>query len=65
MRAISSWYRARAKRRGIAEPRTGCVTFIQRFDSALRLNAHFHMLWPDGVFSIDFRDDEPRDRAEF
>ncbi len=23
------------------------------------------MLWPDGVFSIDFRDDEPRDRAEF
>ena len=25
--------------------------FTQRFDSALRLNVHFHGLWPDGVFT--------------
>ncbi len=65
VRAISSWYRGRAKRRGIAEPRTGCVTFIQRFDSALRMNVHFHMLWPDGAFSIELQDDKARDRAGF
>lgn len=30
--------------------RTGAVTFIQRFGSALNLNVHFHMLFPDGVY---------------
>lgn len=30
--------------------RTGAVTFIQRFGSALNLNIHFHMLFLDGVF---------------
>ena len=30
--------------------RTGAVTFIQRFGSALNLNIHFHMLFPDGVY---------------
>src|SRR5262249_15185302 len=30
--------------------RTGAVTFIQRFWSALNLNIHFHMLFLDGVF---------------
>jgi hypothetical protein len=28
----------------------GAVTFIQRFDSALRLNVHFHTLGLDGVY---------------
>jgi hypothetical protein len=27
------------------------VVFDQRFDSALRLELHFHGLWPDGVFA--------------
>jgi hypothetical protein len=29
---------------------TGAVTFVQRFDSALRLNLHFHTLALDGVY---------------
>jgi ribosomal protein S27E len=30
--------------------RTGAVTFIQRFGSALNLNVHFHMVFLDGVY---------------
>lgn len=30
--------------------RTGAVTFIQRFGSALNLNVHFHVLFLDGVY---------------
>jgi len=33
-----------------AEAHTGGISFIQRFDSALRLNVHFHSLFLDGVF---------------
>ena len=31
--------------------RTGAVTLIQRFGSALNLNVHFHMLFLDGVYT--------------
>jgi hypothetical protein len=31
--------------------RTGAVTLIQRFASALNLNIHFHMLLLDGVYA--------------
>ena len=31
--------------------RTGAVTLIQRFGSALNLNLHFHMLFLDGVYT--------------
>ncbi len=34
----------------MAGGRSGAVNFIQRFDSALRLNVHFHALVLDGVF---------------
>ncbi|MDL2478836.1 transposase, partial [Klebsiella pneumoniae] len=30
--------------------KTGAVTLIQRFGSALNLNVHFHMLFLDGVY---------------
>jgi len=33
--------------------RTGAVTLIQRFGSALNLNVHFHMLFLDGVYVGD------------
>ena len=33
--------------------RTGSVTLIQRFGSALNLNIHFHMLFLDGVYVVD------------
>jgi len=32
---------------------TGTVTLIQRFGSALNLNAHLHMLFLDGSYRID------------
>jgi len=35
------------------EARTGAVTLIQRFGSALNLNIHFHMLFLDGVYVQD------------
>jgi len=33
--------------------RTGAVTLIQRFGSALNLNVHFHMIFLDGVYIDD------------
>jgi len=33
--------------------KTGAVTLIQRFGSALNLNIHFHMLFLDGIYEID------------
>lgn len=41
--------------------RTGAVTLIQRFGSALNLNIHFHMLFLDGVY-IDRPDGSARFR---
>lgn len=46
--------RHRAKRvwglQSVSQAHPGAVTFIQRFDSALRLNVHFHTLALDGVY---------------
>ncbi len=41
----------RAKKTGHTHQaaKTGAVTLIQRFGSALNLNIHFHMLFLDGV----------------
>ena len=50
IRTIMSFYRRRAKRKGLADGRTGSVTFIQRFGSAANLNLHAHVLMLDGVF---------------
>jgi ribosomal protein S27E len=41
--------------------RTGAVTLIQRFGSALNLNIHFHMLFLDGVY-VDRPDGSARFR---
>ena len=55
LRAIFAWQRRRARRLGWRLTRTGAVTFIQRFSSALRLNVHLHCLVPDGVFAAESR----------
>ena len=34
----------------MARPRAGAVSFVQRFDSALRPNVPLHVLWLDGVY---------------
>ncbi len=43
----------------MAGGRSGAVNFIQRFDSALRLNVHFHALALDGVFVELCEDSRP------
>jgi hypothetical protein len=51
VRAVSGHYERAAARLGKPRPRTGAVAFVQRFDSGLRLNVHFHVIWLDGVYS--------------
>ena len=50
LREIFKSHRRRARRAGMRCPRTGAITFIQRFGSMLNLNVHFHCVIPDGVF---------------
>jgi hypothetical protein len=50
---VSRWLRRRAREHGIRGTlKTGGVTVIQRFSSALNLNVHFHTLMMDGVYQI-------------
>jgi hypothetical protein len=48
--AVLGLLRRRAKAQGVRDGRGGAVVFAQRFDSALRLNLHFHALVLDGVY---------------
>ena len=57
-RATSTFLIRRAGLRVGAGARTGAVTLIQRFGSALNLNVHLHMLFVDGVYTFD--DERPR-----
>ena len=52
-RAAFTWQRRQARLRGVADPRTGGVTAVQRFGGAINLNVHFHTLIPDGVFDVE------------
>ncbi len=51
VRAVSGFYEKQARQQGQPRPRAGAVAWAQRFDSGLRLNLHFHVLWADGVFA--------------
>jgi hypothetical protein len=51
LRAIFTRQRLRARQLGVRDARTGAVTFVQRFGSALNLNVHFHCVVPDGVWT--------------
>jgi hypothetical protein len=42
LRGIFVWQCRGARRAGAVGPRTGAVTFVQRFGGALNLNVHFH-----------------------
>ncbi|MDO8349366.1 MAG: transposase [Planctomycetota bacterium] len=53
VRAVSGYYERAARREGRPRPRAGAVAWAQRFDSGLRLNLHFHVVWADGVFAHD------------
>jgi len=51
VRAVLGDYRRRARRQGLRDGQGGSVTVIQRFGSGLQLNAHYHSLLIDGVFT--------------
>lgn len=66
LHAIFAYQRRRARRLGEAPGRAnsnGAVTFVQRFNSALELALHFHILIPDGVFVRD--GDDPDEKPRF
>lgn len=55
VKEISKFYKCKYKttaykKISFTELKSGSVTFIQRFGSALNLNVHFHTLFADGVF---------------
>jgi hypothetical protein len=51
VRALLAFQRRRARRGGLRDGHSGCVTVIQRFGGGLNLNVHFHTLVLDGVFT--------------
>jgi hypothetical protein len=51
VRVLLGFQRQRARRYGIRDGQSGCVTVIQRLSGALNLNIHFHTLLFDGVFN--------------
>jgi hypothetical protein len=54
VRCVGNWYRRRAGKIGVrGKLKTGGVTVIQRFGSALALNVHFHTVMMDGVYRVD------------
>jgi len=53
VRAIGAWQRRVARARGVVSPKTGAVTFVQRFGGLVNLNVHFHLVVPDGVLVDD------------
>lgn len=58
-RALKSHYKKAAKNLGIeGEVLTGAVTVVQRWGSALNLNIHFHSVVADGVFVVQYRQEE-------
>jgi hypothetical protein len=46
---VTRWYRKRHAGRGLPSGDTSAVTVIQRANSDLRVNPHFHTLFLDGV----------------
>jgi hypothetical protein len=50
-RVLLAFHRRRARRRGLCDGHSGCVTVIQRFGGGLNLNVHFHTLVLDGAFT--------------
>ena len=52
VRAVFSELRRRARELlGLKRSQCGAVTFVQRFNSALGLNVHFHLICMDGVYA--------------
>ena len=66
LRAIFAWQRRAARRGGVRPARArsnAAVAFVQRFNSALELSLHFHVLIPDAVFIPDETEPDARPRT--
>ena len=50
MRAIEAHYCKQAKRSGLQVPKTGAISVVQRWNSAIQLDVHFHVLFADGTW---------------
>ncbi len=50
IRTVAPFLSRRAASRGHTGGRTGSITVVQQFGSALNLNLHFHIWCPDGVY---------------
>ena len=61
VRVLLGFQRHRARRSGMRDGRSGCVTVIERFGGRLNLNIHFHTLLFDGVFHTPDEEDPPTD----
>ena len=65
LRAIFAWQRKQARLVGEKPGRANsnaAITMVQRFNSALELSLHFHVLIPDGVFIANGEDPDARPR---
>jgi hypothetical protein len=49
--SINQHYLKKAKKSGIKNPKTGAISFTQRWGSALNLNLHWHILYLDGIYN--------------
>ena len=49
--AVQDFYRRRFEQLGVRSGKTGSVTVVQRSNSDLRLNPHYHQLALDGVYT--------------
>jgi len=62
-REIFRWYRFKAKAEldldSVSQAECGSVTVIQRFDSGLRCNVHFHLIVMDGVWFKKQSEEKP------
>jgi len=50
LRALMTWIKRRVNQHCDVQGSPGAVCFVQRFDSALRVSPHFHVIALDGVF---------------
>ncbi|HEY0465150.1 MAG TPA: transposase [Polyangiaceae bacterium] len=49
---IFRWQCEHAALSGLRSTASGAVCFLRRFGGGMHLNVHFHVVVPDGVFSV-------------
>jgi hypothetical protein len=60
VRVVDRFYLERARAEGIEGPKTGMLSFQQRFGGSLNRHPHIHAIAIDGVYALDPRTGEVR-----